>query len=429
MVEIESQSSTPLDHGKYNIQKWEAYLINASKRMQYENSVRIDYRNDFVQFMRAYADSYSEDLQSAYNFYVSAISREFIESSYELLDESALNRVLRNCKVMVITANPIEKAILHYCIMQKRENKKIIRIICGTNAYFIFKWGAYWVAHIQQPQTGSYKDLGLNTTVNEALKHFKPNVIFSLGVAFGIDYETQNIGDVIVSKKLFPYSENKRDEEIVKPDRSQDKTIDNWLDVRFINANGFLDGVTYGGILSGGSVMSSFDEKDRVCTAYSKNDYIVGGEMEGSALFQVSQSSDIPCAVIKGICDWGIAKNDIFPDEPLREECFKDSLQAFAMKKVVERCEPLFKDKTIFSTSKIEDVDAEKNKNKLLILSNVILNIFMLIIGLLLFMENAHTFIRYVRLLLICFSLINFTFLWILAARKDKYRITHNPDV
>lgn len=407
-------------HGKYTIQKWDDYLDRVATRME-QNAPDNRYRNEFISHMRNYEKEHGKELSEAYNCYKNAISCGFIEKWYELIDEKELKCMLTRCKVMVITANPIEKAVLHSCVTSNGQNKKIIRIICGTNAYFIFKWGAYWVAHIHQPQTGSYKDLGMNTTVNEALKHFKPNVILSLGVAFGIDFESQNIGDVIVSKKLFPYSENKRDEEFIKPDRSQDKSIDSWLDVRFVNANGFLDGVTYGGVLSGGSVMSSFDEKDKVCNAYTKNDFVVGGEMEGSALFQVSNNCDIPCAVIKGICDWGIAKNDIFPGDPIREETFKDSLQAFAMINVVEKCFPLLNDKTIFSTSKTKSIDEEKKKNKRLFACNLLTNIIVLFFGLGLFSVHRYSIesVFYVGILLIVISIIGFVSLWLAVVKKE----------
>lgn len=212
----------------------------------------------------------------------------------------------------------------------------------------MLKWGNYWVAHIHQVETGAYKDMGASRTVSEALKHFTPNVIISLGVAFEIDFHTQNIGDVIVSKRILPYSENKRDEDKIKPDRSQDKTIDRWLHVRLTNANGFLDSVTYGDILTGGPVLSSFEEKDKICLGYTKADFVVGGEMEGNALFQNAKSDGIPAIVIKGICDWGVAKNDIYPGNPWREEKFKDSLQAFAMINVVEKCMPIFYDGQLF---------------------------------------------------------------------------------
>lgn len=398
-------NNTNPEHGIYYIQEWGFFRNNALDRLKNsELKTYEQYKDELVQFMRRYAEDKFEFLDEAYRCYKDAISREFTDSSYVLLDEYKLKKFLPCCKVLIITANSIEKAMLHFFIAQK--DCKIRRIICGTNAYFIFKWGAYWVAHVQQPQTGSFKDLGLNTTVNEALKYFKPNVILSLGVAFGIDFTTQHIGDVIVSRKIYPYSENKRDEEEIKPDRTQDKTIDNWLDIRFTNVNGFLDGVTYGGVLSGGIVMSSFVEKDRVCTAYSKDDYIVGGEMEGSALFQISNINNIPCAVIKGICDWGVAKNNIFGNK-VDEEKFKNSLQAYAMKNVIEKCELLFRDSTIFSTSKTR-IDEIEKKNRHLIGINILSNMYILIISLYLINEFHDKFKIYfgIGILGVCLSII-----------------------
>lgn len=428
MNEYKEETTICLNRGKYNIEKWDAYLNSVHERMKCKDNF---YRTKLKEFMVEYAKENAKELKNAYLNYKEAISVEFVEEHYDLLDESNLKEVLKNCKVMIITANQIEKAVLHYCIINnKGENKweKIKRVIYGTNAYFIFKWGKYQIAHIHQPQTGSYKDLGLHTTVCEALKYFKPNVILSLGVAFGIDYETQNIGDVIVSKKLFPYSANKRDEERIKPDRSQDKVVDDWLDVRLKNANGFLDGVTYGGILSGESVMSSFSEKDKVCTAYSKNDYVVGGEMEGCALFQVSNSTGIPCAVIKGICDWGVAKNDIFPENPVLEEKFKDSLQAYAMKMVVDKCGALFRDRTLFNISKTKDLEVEKGKNKVLFVSNFISNIFIIIMGILsLLMGNGEEKILVMGLSLISYSIFNFEIVFGYILRK-QYGMNKNSN-
>ena len=413
---MKEETTTCLNRGKYDIEKWDTYLNSANERM---NCMDDSYRTKLKEFMIKYAKENEKELKNAYSNYKDAISVEFVEEHYELLDESNLKEVLKNCKVLIITANQIEKAILHYCIINNKR-EKIKRVIYGTNAYFIFKWEKYQIAHIHQPQTGSYKDLGLHATVCEALKYFKPNVILSLGVAFGIDYETQNIGDVIVSKKLFPYSANKRDEERIKPDRSQDKVIDNWLDVRLKNANGFLDGVTYGGVLSGESVMSSFSEKDKVCTAYSKNDYVVGGEMEGCALFQVSNGIGISCAVIKGICDWGVAKNDIFPENPIREEEFKDSLQAYAMKMVVDKCGVLFRDQTLFNISKTKDLDIEKEKNKVLGVINFISNVIIIIMGIFsLLRGNVEIKNLIVGLILIFYSIFNFVIIFYYTFRNQ----------
>lgn len=437
------------EHCKYEKKDWKAFLDEACERVKKqkryvkreeefsdidEKSIRPlspyeTYDNKIINCMRTYEETHHEELSIAYEAYENGKSGELFYSNFRPLDESKMKRFFKRCEIMIVTANPIEKAILHHYIGKK--NKKIIRFIFNTNVYYLFEWGKYSVVHVHQHNTGSNKDLGMNTTIHEALKHIRPNVIFSLGVAFGIDHTKQNIGDVIVSHKIFPYSENKRDGEEIIPDRGQDKTIDNWLDVRLANANGFLDEVIYGGMLSGGSVMSSSTEKDRICTAYFINDFIVGGEMEGSGLFQSSFFTDIPCAVIKGICDWGVAKNDIFDEKTfaengeLKEEWFKKSLQAYAMLNVLEKCEPLFRDKTLFSSSKIKAIEREKRKNKFLLTSNLISIICMLLVGIFLLIRFNYSF---EKLLIFCLPLfvvsaINIVLILISFFKKKKWKI------
>ncbi len=449
-----SKEKDTFKHGKYKKEQWANFLNESYDRIESQkryvnregefsdieenitNKLESPYKcyeNEIVEFMRKYELEYHKELVDAYSLYEDGKSGDFFESRFQLMDESKMKRYFKHCKILIVTANPIEKATLHHCICQKNPRKKILRFICDSNVYYLFKWGKYWVVHVHQHHTGANKDLGMNTTIHEALKHIKPNVIFSLGVAFGIDYKTQNIGDVLVSRQLFPYSENKRDGEAIKPDRGQDKTIDNWFDVRFANANGFLDEVTYGGILSGGSVMSSSTEKDKICTAYSENDFVIGGEMEGSGLFQTSYFTDIPCAVIKGICDWGVAKNDIFgeekiDDETLKEEWFKDSLQAYAMSKVVEKCEPLFRDKTLFNATKNRDAEREKRKNKIMLISNLIAIMCMLSVSIsFLFHYNhgyANPLIYIAPLLVVSITCIVLTLIAIF--KRNKFEIeTH----
>lgn len=333
----------------YSTQMWKRFLEEAQERCTANDYEA--YREEFLEFMREYENSHEEELGTYYTWYEEAASKNFSDSNYIFTDSNRLRMELSKCRVMIITANPIEKAIFHRMICQKTK-RRIVRIFYENTTYYILKWDEYWVAHIHQTETGANKNLGTNFALNEALKYFTPNVIISLGIAFGIDYRTQKIGEVIVSKRVLPYSENKRDEDRIKPDRSQDKALDYWLQVRLVNTNGFLDGVIYGDVLTGGSVMSSFKEKDQVCAGYTNADFVVGGEMEGNALFQIAQINDIPGVIIKGICDWGIAKNDLFPCDPDKEERFKKSLQAYAMVCAIESCEPLFHDKKVFATPK-----------------------------------------------------------------------------
>ena len=117
----EKQSDLTMNHSKYNAHKWEKYLNSASGRLNSDTDMYSCYKEKFIEFMQEYAELHRDELQDAHKCYEKAISSDFIADSYELLDESKLKQVLSQCKVMVITANPIEKAVLHSCI--KKENK------------------------------------------------------------------------------------------------------------------------------------------------------------------------------------------------------------------------------------------------------------------------------------------------------------------
>ena len=342
---------------KFDKGDWADFLESAKDRRSKKDDTYESYKNKFRRYIKTVYENNSKNnsiLTESWNYYQDAIDINFSRNYMKIKDKS-IKYILPRCKIMLITANPIEKAVLHHKVV---DNKTIImvRSICSTTAFYVFKLGEYWVAHIHQSETGAEKDLGTSNAINEALKYFTPNVIISLGVAFGINYRIQHIGNVLVSRRLFPYSDNKRDEDDIKPDRTQDKTIDNWLHVRLENAIGFMDGVTYGDILSGGSVMSSCEEKDRVCLGYTKEDFIIGGEMEGNAVFQCTKRMGIPGVVIKGICDYGIVKNGIYVNEPDKEKKLKESLQAYAMMQAIQKCEPLFNDKTLFASPKNIDI-------------------------------------------------------------------------
>lgn len=342
---------------RYTQKQWAAYLNNLGEQASRDNE------DALRKFMRDYHDSNRYYLEKWLEAYHDTLKDEFFFRNYVRVKKRKIKRLLARCKVMVITANPIEKAILHYIVVQQK-NVKILRFFYGNIVFFVFRWNNYIVAHVHQGETGANTDLGASSTIFSALKLFTPNVIISLGVAFGIDYETQTIGDVIVSRRLLPYNENKRDEEQLKPNRTQDKTIDRWLKVRLNNAPGFIDSVTFGDVLTGGSVLSSISEKAKICQGYTKTDFIVGGEMEGSALYQFANIENVPGFVMKGICDWGVSKNNIYPDEPEMEEAFKDSLQAFAMSKAVEKCAQLLKDAELFSEPKHADIKKLQKEQK-----------------------------------------------------------------
>lgn len=81
------------------------------------------YKKKFVHKMQEYYENNYTILEEYLKKYETAISNEFFESNYVLLNEKKLRSVLSRCKVMVLTANPIEKAIFHFEISQKTKRK------------------------------------------------------------------------------------------------------------------------------------------------------------------------------------------------------------------------------------------------------------------------------------------------------------------
>lgn len=102
---------------------------------------------------------------------------------------------------------------------------------------------------------------------------------------------------------------------------------------------------------------------DGVLRAVSNGNVIAGGVLTFLAAhehievkFQLARADGIPDAVIKGICDWSVARNVLFPENPLKEETFKDSLQAYAMLQVMNACNALFRNPQLFAHHKNEDL-------------------------------------------------------------------------
>lgn len=112
----------------------------------------------------------------------------------------------------------------------------------------------------------------------------------------------------------------------------------------------------FGTMLSGGSVLSNETKKQTLLEAAAKcgEEHIIGGEMEGSGVYFECNKPNIPCIVIKGICDWAAEKNswetvvkivnqnrkgeDISSSEQhlKKNDSVKDCVQAYAMDHAIE---------------------------------------------------------------------------------------------
>ncbi len=140
--------------------------------------------------------------------------------------------------------------------------------------------------------------------ITYAIRDLKPGQIIMVGIAFGVDEEKQNIGDVLVSKRLTLYELQKIDKEdkVVlrgsKPDCSS-----HLLGLfRYLESDSdFKIPLRIGPILSGEKLIDNLDYRESLKALESE---AIGGEMEGTGLYTACQSAKVDWILVKGICDW-----------------------------------------------------------------------------------------------------------------------------
>lgn len=169
-------------------------------------------------------------------------------------------------------------------------------------------------------------------------------LIVQVGVAFGIDPDKQSFGDVLIAKTLVFYdSFNKvtngkmrlRPQDTYQIDANLNAQI-HQLDIETPPKEVGNFKWFFNAMLTGGTVLSDVDEKEKLLEAATGIGYeIVGGEMEASGIYYACQrikNRKNPFFIIKGICDWGAEKNgwnDII-DNAQDGDDIKDYVQAFA---------------------------------------------------------------------------------------------------
>lgn len=264
-----------------------------------------------------------------------------------------LQERLENSPILVLTANQVEANMMVRLLWNESRNYSEEEITTITDRGCKFHFGSIAgirIAHVQPKDMASFTKNGSFSNLESILRRCKPQLVVSLGVAFGKDATKQNMGDVLVSKHLFQYdSSNKYSEGIIKLNGSRYETdsqlMCKWMNLleyeEFPEKTSVLGTKSFnwycGTVLSGGSVIDEVEQKVKLLQAAERRgiEDVVGGEMEGSGIYLACDKEKIPCIVIKGICDWGVNKNawdDILKGEkiPPDNKTVKNSIQAMA---------------------------------------------------------------------------------------------------
>lgn len=298
--------------------------------------------------------------------------RCFMESIDEI-EDSEFDSLFPLVSNVIITANKIECDVLNYVFAKQNEayirrRKHNLSIIPGHNvgvadAYLIKLKSSFYLLHINAFETGSNTPGGSTDIVRfiSDNQYLKPASIISFGVCYGRNPNKQNIGDVIIPQKLYPWSIGQKIVDKTLKVKNDDFNL--WLFSLFDKCNIYsilrdycngedgktIDGsialngsefsqsfkvrTTMGNMSTGEAVVSSECIKDIIVEA-TGNYKELGGEMEGYGLAkECVYYANIPCVIIKSICDWGVLKNieNILDEEGIAYPCnLKDKLQSYA---------------------------------------------------------------------------------------------------
>lgn len=340
-----------------------------------------------VEYMKKFISSDSSELMEyCYAAIRDSEQNRFHRNRIRILEDDQFNILLALVSCVILTANKIECDSLNYmfsqqdnCVLSRRKHP--LNIFEGSDfgapEAYIIEQDSSVILHLRAYETGSNTPGGSTDLVRYVFNNplLRPNLIISFGICYGRDTKSQNIGDVIIPKKLYPWSIGQKltEENEGKGGKKKEKFSikhDNFnldLEEKFsysgiysslrdlcnndenechisslvtfvskeqtIYKRDFSVKISLGDMSTGEAVVSSAKAKETIKES-TKNDKELGGDMEGYGLAkECIYYAHIPCLIVKAICDWGEDKNI---DQLLEEENItapshlKDKLQAYA---------------------------------------------------------------------------------------------------
>ena len=283
----------------------------------------------------------------------------------ERINQKTTKQIKRENKnwLLLVTVNDIETNSLLSKLKPLEDYSDILVAYSKNNTYFIGRFGAYNVIHVQSDMGAMNRD-AVMTTVDNAIRMWNPRGIIMVGVAWGMNKGKQKIGDVLISKKILQYETAKISNGNTIP-RGADSEAGGVLTNRFKSCvdwkyaleDGKLAKKYIGTVLSGEKLLDDREYRDKLHDSFPE---AIGGEMEGAGLASVAMANNLyEWIIVKGICDWGYDK----------QSENKDKYQKIAMNSALSLCDAVLCDATVLEDSlKIEN--KRKNDDNMLLRIN-----------------------------------------------------------
>lgn len=222
------------------------------------------------------------------------------------LSTEKMKDYLDKISVLIVTATKVESDELIENLVPFPGEERIIQFFAGNQTYYLGILGIYGVVMVQSEMGAVGRDSALITTLR-AIEIWQPKAIIMIGIAFGIDSQSQHIGDVIVSSHIIPYENSRVGKERIfraelPPASSlllnRIKQIRDW---NFPVSRSAYAKLYVGPILSGEKLIDNKQFRDDLVRAFPN---AIGGEMESAGVYAAASEKKKDWVIIKSICDF-----------------------------------------------------------------------------------------------------------------------------
>ena len=208
--------------------------------------------------------------------------------------------------VLLVTATDVEGQTV-IDLFQQETGTEFQRRFLGNKTYHNLGIVGDATIYMIQTEMGSGGPSGSLLTVQEAINTLSPAAVIMVGIAFGVNEEKQQIGDVLVSQQLWLYDLKRvgtdaHGEMHISPRGDRPSASSRLLD-RFRSGKIDWNGaeIRFGLLLSGDNLVDNIDYRNQLLKFESE---AIGGEMEAAGLYSAAQRYKKDWIVVKAICDW-----------------------------------------------------------------------------------------------------------------------------
>lgn len=277
--------------------------------------------------------------------------------------------------ILVLTATPTETEALHSQMGSLCEDGLLV-IQAESNLYYAGTFGGYNIIHCQCGSMGTQDKNSSILTTQTSLQDWPCiKFVIMVGIAFGMyndgKSDVQHYSDVFVAEKIFPYENQRLNDDDSIEYRGINHYASNDLLTAFSdyskkwkwnNLYGESCKIIIAPILSGEKLVDNLNFRNKLKNSFKD---FRGGEMEGIGVASVCDRLSIPWVLVKAICDFGDGNKKVGKKEKQQNaaaaavDSCKNMLLTQNLSKIVERKTDFFYSNDDFDVNRIFFINYE----------------------------------------------------------------------